>query len=543
MPKIMIHGNDARRALAHGVQKLSAAVESTLGPMGMNAMIDRPMGTPLISRDGVSIASEIELFDRFENMGAQVVREVSMQTNEVAGDGTTTSIVLANGMIQSGVMLIDKGAKPVELCRGIALAVEATTVALRAVAKPVKDHEVLSSVARISASNAVLGGLVAEAYRRVGAQGVISTDYGTGNHSTLQVVDGMAFDRGYISHHMVTDLDAMRAVVLNPYIVLTDIKMKTASQLDAAKAIAAEDNRPLVIISEETSPEVLLTLLGKDGPGKFLVVHPPEFGHWRRNMMEDLAILTGGKVLARDLGDSLENITRLDMGSAERVEASNSDTMIIRGNGDPQAIAARRAQVERLYDNAPPNIDKDKLKERLAKLCGGTATILAGGVTPVEQKRTIQLIEDSLNAVRAASEEGVLVGGGVALARIAPALADLAKTQTGDVRKGVELVQSVLTLPLARIAFNAGAEPNDVVRKVCALHGDHGFNAATGAYEDLMQSGVIDPVRVTCSALMNAGSVATLILTTETLIADLAEDEDPTLGGALGGGAEKLGRK
>jgi chaperonin GroEL len=543
MPKIMIHGNDARRALAHGVQKLSAAVESTLGPMGMNAMIDRPMGTPLISRDGVSIASEIELFDRFENMGAQVVREVSMQTNDVAGDGTTTSIVLANGMIQSGTILIDKGAKPVELCRGISLAVEATTRALRAVAKPVKDHAVLSAVAKISASDADLGGLVAEAFRRVGAQGVITTDYGTGNQSTLQVVDGMAFDRGYVSHHMVTDLDAMRAVVQKPYIVLTDIKLKSPAQLDAAKAIAAEDGRPLVIISEEIAPEVLLTLLGKDGPGKFLVVHPPEFGHWRRNMMEDLAILTGGKVLARDLGDSLEAITRLDMGSAERVEATHTDTMIIRGNGDPQAIAARRAQVQRLYEIAPPNIDKDKLQERLAKLCGGTATIFAGGVTPVEQKRTIQLIEDSLNAVRAASEEGVLVGGGVALARIAPALADLAKTVEGDVRKGVELVQSVLTLPLARIAFNAGAEPNDVVRKVCALHGDHGFNAATGVYEDLMQSGVIDPVRVTCSALMNAGSVATLILTTETLIADLAEDEDPTAGGALGGGAEKLGRK
>ena len=543
MPKIMIHGNDARRALAHGVQKLSAAVESTLGPMGMNAMIDRPIGTPLISRDGVSIASEIELFDRFENMGAQVVREVSMQTNEVAGDGTTTSIVLANGMIQSGVALIDKGAKPVELCRGIALAVEATTVALRAAAKPATDHSVLSAVARISASNTELGGLVAEAFRRVGAQGVISTDYGSGITSTLEVVDGMAFDRGYISYHMVTDLDAMRAVVLNPYIVLTDIKMKLASQLDAAKAIAAEDGRPLVVISEETSPEVLLTLLGKDGPGKFLVVHPPEFGHWRRNMMEDLAILTGGKVLARDLGDALENITRLEMGSAERIEATNSDTMIIRGHGDPQAIAARRTQVQKLYELAPPNIDKDKLQERLAKLCGGTATIFAGGVTPVEQKRTIQLIEDSLNAVRAAAEEGVVVGGGVALARVAPSLAALAKTVSGDVRKGVELVQAVLTLPLARIAFNAGAEPNEVVGKVCALNGDHGYNAATSAYEDLMVSGVIDPVRVTCAALMNAGSVATLILTTETLIADLKEDEDPTLGGALGGGAEKLGRQ
>ena len=543
MPKLMIHGNDARRALAHGVQKLSAAVESTLGPMGMNAMIDRPMGTPLISRDGVSIASEIELFDRFENMGAQVVREVSMQTNDVAGDGTTTSIVLANGMIQQGVALIDRGAKPVELCRGIALAVEATTAALRSGAKPVTDHAVLSAVAKISASNAELGGLVAEAFARVGAQGVITTDYGLGNVSTLAVVDGMSFDRGYISHHMVTDLDAMRAVVIKPYIVLTDIKMKTAGQLDAAKAIAAQDNRPLVIISEETSPEVLLTLLGKEGPGKFLVVHPPEFGHWRRNMMEDLAILTGGKVLARDLGDSLEAITRLDMGSADRIEATQSDTMIIRGHGDVQAIAARRAQVQRLYEMAPPNIDKDKLQERLAKLCGGTATILAGGVTPVEQKRTIQLIEDSLNAVRAAAEEGVLVGGGVALARVAPALANLAKTVQGDIRKGVELVQAVLTLPLARIAFNAGAEPNDVVGRVCAMTGDQGYNAATGVFEDLMAAGVIDPVRVTCAALMNAGSVAALILTTETLIADLKEDEDPTAGGALGGGAEKLGRK
>ncbi|MGC1427374.1 MAG: molecular chaperone GroEL [Albidovulum sp.] len=543
MAKLMIHGNEARRALAVGVQKLSAAVESTLGPMGMNAMIDRPIGTPLISRDGVSIASEIELFDRFENMGAQVVREVSMQTNDVAGDGTTTSIVLANGIIKSGVALIEKGAKPVELCRGIALAVEEATKVLRAAAKPVKDHTVLTAVANISASSAELGGLVAEAFLRVGTEGIITTEYGLGHQSTLEVVDGMSFDRGYISHHMVTDLDKMRAVVANPYIVLTDIKMKTPDQLDAAKRIAAEDKRPLVIISEETSPEVLLTLLGKDGPGRFLVVHPPEFGHWRRSMMEDLAILTGGKVLARDLGDRLEDITRADMGSAERVEATNSDTIIVRGNGDPQAITARRAQVQRLYDVAPPNIDKDKLQERLAKLCGGTATIMAGGVTPVEQKRTIQLIEDSLNAVRAAAAEGVLVGGGVALTRVAPSLEALAKTVSGDRRKGVELVQSVLSLPLARIAFNAGAEPNEVVGKVCALSGAQGFNAATGDYEDLMKAGVIDPVRVTCSALENAGSVAALILTTESLIADLAEDEDPTAARALGGGAENLGRK
>ncbi|MGQ0563938.1 MAG: chaperonin GroEL [Gemmobacter sp.] len=543
MPKLMIHGNEARRALAIGVQKLSAAVESTLGPQGMNAMIDRPIGTPLISRDGVSIASEIELFDRFENMGAQVVREVSMQTNDVAGDGTTTSIVLANGMIKAGVALIDKGAKPVELCRGIALAVEATAAALRAAAVPAADDEVLAAVARISASNADLGGLVAEAFRRVGLNGVITTDLGVGPTTTLEVVDGMSFDRGYISHHMVTDTENMRAEIEHPYIVLTDIKMKSPDQLVAARKIAAEDGRPLLLVSEDTAPEVLQSLLGKEHVGKYLVVHPPEFGHWRKNMMEDLAILTGGKVLVRDLGDRLEDITREHLGSAERVISTQSDTVIIRGQGDAAAIAARRAQVERLYDAAPPNIDKDKLQERLAKLCGGTANILAGGVTPVEQKRTVQLIEDSLNAVRAAQDEGVLVGGGVALTRVAPSLNDLAKTVTGDLKKGVELVQSVLTLPLARIAFNAGAEPNEVVGKVSTMTGANGYNAATGIYEDLMKAGVIDPVRVTVSALVNAGSVARLILTTETLIADLKEDEDPTAGGALGGGAEKLGRK
>ncbi len=543
MPKLIIHGNDARAALARGVQKLAATIESTLGPMGMNAMIDRPIGTPLISRDGVSIASEVELFDRFENMGAQVVREVSMQTNDIAGDGTTTSIVLANGMIQQGAGMIEKGAKAVELCRGIDAAVETAIVALGKAATPARDERTLSAVARISASGSELGDLVAEAFRRVGPEGVITTDYGLGPRTELVVVDGMSFDRGYISHHMVTDTENMRAVLTRPYIVLTDIKMKTADQLATAKRIAAEDDRPLVIISEETSPEVLLSLLGKEGPGRFLVVHPPEFGHWRKSMMEDLAILTGGKVLARDLGDRLEDITREHLGSADRVDATQSDTVIVRGHGDPGLIAARRAQVQRLYENAPPNIDKDKLQERLAKLCGGTAMILAGGVTPVEQKRTIQLIEDALNAIRAASEDGVIAGGGVGLIRVARDLERLAEQVTGDMRKGVKLVQSVLTLPLARIAFNAGAEPNEVVRKVGAMQGNMGFNAASGAYEDLMAAGVIDPIRVTCSALANAGSVATLILTTETLIVDLAEDEDPTAMRALGGGAENLGRK
>ena len=540
MPKLLIHGNDARNALAKGVGSLTAAIAPTLGPKGMNAMVDRPLGTPMISRDGVSIASEIELFDRFENMGAQAVREVSMQTNDVAGDGTTTSIVLANGIIQSGVVLIEKGAKAVDLCRGISIAIDATLGNLRDAGMPVAENGLLSSVANIAAADTELGALVTEAFNRVGADGVITTEYGLTIESTLEVVEGMSFERGYISHHLVTDQEKMRAVLHKPYIIMTDIKTTDPAQLETAKRIAADDQRPLMIISEETSPEVLVTLLGPDGPGRFLVVHPPEFGHWRKAMMEDLAILTNGKVLSRELGDRLEDITRDQMGTAERVESSANETMIIRGDGDPKAISARREQVQRQYQMAPPNIEKDKLQERLAKLCGGTAVIMAGGVTPVEQKRTIQLIEDALNAVRAAAKDGVLVGGGVALARAAPALDDLANGADGDVRAGVHLVQSVLTTPLARIALNAGGEVNEVVSKVTELSGNIGFNAATSTYEDLVAAGVVDPVLVTCSALINAGSVAKLILTTDTLIGELAEDEDPTAGPALGGGAELL---
>ncbi len=542
MPKILIHGNEARQALARGVKRLAAAVEPTLGPKGMNAMVDRPIGTPLITRDGVSIASEIELFDRFENMGAQVVREVSMQTNEVAGDGTTTSIVLANGIVQGGVELTSRGAKAVDLCHGIDLAVRAVLDALRASAIPV-EGPLLDSVANIAANDRKLGALVADAYRAVGAKGVITTDFAVGIDSHVDVVEGMSFDRGYISHHLVTDQEAMKAELASPYIVLTDLKLTSPAQIAAARAIAEEDGRPLMIVSEDCAPEVLTSILGRDAPGRFLVVHPPEYGQWRKAMMEDLAILTGGRVVVKELGGRLEDITREDLGSADAVWATGSDTTIVRGHGDPDAIAARRAQVQRLYDRAPPNIEQDKLRERLAKLCGGTAVIYAGGVTPVEQKRTIQLIEDALNAVRAAMEEGAVVGGGMALARVASALDAPIAEADGDVAAGMKLVQSVLSRPLARIALNAGRDPNEILRKVGGLGAAEGFNAETGQFGDLLATGVIDPLRVTSAALANAASVATLILTTETLIGDHAEDEDPTAGAALGGGAEKLGRK
>lgn len=542
MPKILIHGNDARQALARGVKRLAAAVEPTLGPKGMNAMVDRPIGTPLITRDGVSIAQEIELFDRFENMGAQVVREVSMQTNDEAGDGTTTSIVLANGIVQGGVELTSRGAKAVDLCHGIDAAVDAVLVALKRAAVPVTGT-LLDSVANIAATNRKLGALVAEAYRAVGEKGVITADYAIGNDSYVDVVEGMSFDRGYISHHLVTDQEAMKAELKIPYIVMTDLKLISPDQLTAAREIAEGDGHPLLIICEECSPEVLRSLLGAEAPGKFLVVHPPEFGQWRKAMMEDLAILTGGRVIQRDLGGKLENITREDLGSADAVWSTASDTTILRGHGYPEAVAARRAQVQRQFDRAPPNLEQDKLRERLAKLCGGTAVIYAGGATPVEKKRTAQLLDDALSAVRAAAEEGVVIGGGVALARMAEALDAPIAAASGDVQAGMKLVQSVLSRPLSRIALNAGRDPNEVVRRVAEMAAVEGFNAETGKFCDLLAAGVIDPLRVTSAALRNAASVATLILTTETLIGDHAEDEDPTAGAALGGGAEKLGRK
>lgn len=543
MPKLMLHNSDARKALARGVGRLAAAVEPTLGPRGMNAMIDRPMGTPMVTRDGVSIASEIELSDRFENMGAQVVREVSMQTNEIAGDGTTTAIVLANALVQKGIEANDRGVKSVDLCRGIDLAVDRVVEALKAKARPATGNGALAAVANIAATDPRLGALVAEAYDRVGTEGAISTAFSVTTETTLEVVEGMSFDRGYLSHHMVTDQEKMETVLEHPLILMTDLKIKDPSSLDAARAIADKAGRPLLIIAEEMAPEVVVTLLGKSGPGKYLVVHPPEYGHWRKAMMEDLAILTGGQVIARDLGGRIEDVTADDLGSAERVRTSSSHTSIIRGAGDPAAIAARRAQVQRQYEAAPPNIEQDKLRERLAKLSGGTAVLYAGGVTPVEQKRTIQLIEDSLHAVRAAAEEGVVAGGGSALAQVAPALDDLLKTAGGDVAEGVRLVRSVLTRPLWRIATNAGADPDAIVAEVTRVNSGHGYNASTGTYQNMLDAGIVDPVRVTYTALRNAASVAKLILTTETLIGDLAEDEvDPTAGPALGGGAEKLGR-
>ena len=400
----------------------------------------------------------------------------------------------------------------------------------------------LERVAQIAATDMDLGAIVAEAFNRVGAEGVITTDYGVTTQTVLNLVEGMSFDRGYISHHMVTDIEQMLVVLDQPLVLITDQKIKDPAQLDTARAIADAQEKPLLIIAEEVAPDVIVTLLDQGGTGKYAVVHPPEYGQWRQSMLEDLAILLGGKVLARDLGQRMESITADELGNCDQVRISSNETVIIRGKGDAQVIAARRKQVQRQYEMAPPNIEQDKLRERLAKLSGGTAIIYAGGVTPVEQKRTIQLIDDALSAVRAAHEEGIVSGGGSALIHCDPALDEIAAAAEGDVARGIEIVREVLSRPLTRIAVNAGRDPQDIVSKVKSTNSGYGYNAATGEFVNMYDAGIIDPVRVTYSALTNAASVATLILTTETLIGDLGEDEDPTAGVARGGGAELLGR-
>jgi chaperonin GroEL len=542
MAKRILHDIEARRALARGVGKLAAAVEATLGPKGMNAMVDRPIGTPIVSRDGVTIASEIELPDRFENMGAQVVREVSMQTNEVAGDGTTTAMVLANGLIQNGVAALERGAKPIDLCRGIDTAVDLVVSTLKDQARPARERHVLQAVATIAATDAHLGSLVADALERVGRDGIISSEYGLTIETTLDVVEGMSFDRGYISHHMVTDVEKMEVVLQEPYILLTDLKIRTPEEIAGIRAAVARTGRSLVIVAEEIGPDVVVTLLGDGNRGKVLVVNPPDYGHWRKAMMDDLAIITGGRVIARELGGRLEDATLEDLGTARQVRSSARETVIVRGGGNGEAIAARRAQVAKQHELAPPNIEQDKLKERLAKLSGGTAIIYAGGVTPVEQKRKIQLIDDALNATRAAAEEGIVAGGGTALLQCAPIVRAKLGNLNGDVGEGIRLVSETLSRPAAFIARNAGYDPDTIVAQLMSAPPGVGFDAASGEMTDMISAGIVDPVRVTYSALRNAASVATLVLSTNTLVADIPEHVDPTAGPALGGGAEKLGR-
>jgi chaperonin GroEL len=542
MPKIMLHDEAARAALGRGVAKLAKAVRGTLGPKGMNAIMDRPIGTPIVSRDGVSIASEIELECPFENMGAQVLREVSKQTNEVAGDGTTTATVLADVLVQDGLKCLAAGVSPVELVEGLELAATETIAALKCSASALHGPAGLRAVAGIAANDTALGNMVAEAFERAGNQGIVAVEFGNMVETTLEIVEGMAFERGYLSHHMVTDVEKMQVVLDNPFILMTDHKIQAGEQLAGAISLIEKSSRPLLIIAEEVAPPVIMQLLARREKGGFKVaaVHPPEFGHWRKAMLEDIAITTGGRVISVDLGGKLENVELHDLGSARQVRISASKTLITAGGGDQRKIVARREQVMRQYDAAPENIERDKFRERIAKLSGGTAMILAGGATPVEQKRRTQLIEDAINATRAAIEEGIVPGGGLALLRAAPQLDRLIGELKGGAKQGAELLQRSLSRPFYCIAANAGLNGDAETTKAAAGENDHGLDARNGTSVDLIEAGIIDPVKVCYSAVRNAVSVAGLILTTQTLIAKKPDNFDPTAGPALGGGAELL---
>ncbi len=543
MAKIMLHDDAARQALGRGVAKLAKAVRGTLGPKGMNAIIDRPVGTPLISRDGVSIAREIELEDPFENMGAQVVREVSMQTNEVAGDGTTTATVLADALIQQGLACLSHGGNPVELVRGLELAMAALIPVLQASSQPLQGAQA-RAVAIIAANDRITGELVAEALERAGPDGVVTVDYSDTVASRLEIIDGMGFDRGYLSHHMVTDVESMTAVLDHPHILMTDLKLQTLEEVAAIRALLGESRRPLLIIAEEVAPACVVALLAarEQGGAQVAAIHPPDYGHWRKSMLEDLAIVTGGRVIARELGGRLDQLSLRDLGSAREARITANQTVLSAGSGDPVAVAARREQVARQLLAAAPNIERDKLQERLARLSGGTAIIRAGGATPVEQKHRAQSIEDAVNAVRAAMAEGVVAGGGTAMLQLAPSLEALVQSLSGSVRDGATLVQGALSQPLACIAANCGMDAEAVVARVAGAATGHGLDARTGRIVDMLAAGIVDPVKVSVTALRNAASVAALILTTQTLIASKPDNFDPTAGPALGGGAERLGR-
>jgi len=542
MPKLIRYGEQARITLAKGVEKLAKAVETTLGPRGGNAVIDRPIGTPLVSRDGVSIADEIELEDRFENMGAQIAREVAKQTNKVAGDGTTTAIILANALIQEGLSVFSGDTNTIAVMDGIDQAVEATLERLKELAKPVNSNEQLLSVAANSSNDPEIGAVVSEALRRVGNAGIVEVEPSLSAKTALEIVDGFSFDRGYLSAHMANQIDRMEAVLDSVLILLTDHALIDSQPAEIIKKISTEAKKPVLLIAEQLSGAALGALLSARDSGQWiLAVHPPEFGHWRKAVFEDLAILTGARFISKDLGARLEDVRLEDLGTALQVRASQEATTITGGGGDPAKIRGRRAQIQKQLEIMEQPVERDKLQERLGRMSGAIAIIRAGGATPVEQKRGAQMIEDALNAARAATEEGVLAGGGTTFAQVAEGLEALCRPANDDVRKGTRIVQRALLEPLRCIARNSGLDPGKVTDRVIHSNYGHGFDARTGKFCDLVAEGVLDPLKVSSAALTNAASVAKLVLAAQTLIVDKPESVDPTSEPCRGGGAERFG--
>ena len=543
MAKQIVYSEEARGAVLRGVNKLADAVKVTLGPKGRNVVLEKSFGSPTITKDGVTVAKEIELKDGLENMGAQMVREVASKTSDVAGDGTTTATVLAQAILREGAKNVTAGANPMELKRGIDLAVAVAVDAIHGLAKEVKDSEEIANVGTISANNdAEIGQIIAEAMDKVGKDGVITVEEAKGLATELEVVEGMQFDRGYLSPYFVSDADRMECVLENCVVLLHEKKISSMKDLLPVLEQVAKQGRPMLIVAEDVEGEALATLVVNKlrGTLQASAVKAPGFGDRRKAMLEDIAILTGGRVITEDLGIKLENVQWQDLGDAKKVVLSKDDTTIVTESGDTSrqaAIAGRVKQIRNQIEETTSDYDREKLQERLAKLVGGVAVIRVGAATETEMKEKKARVEDAMHATKAAVEEGVVPGGGVALLRAIDAVNAI--EEDGDLGVGVAIVKRALEEPTRQIAANAGVEGSVIVRDAKAETGSTGYNAATNLMEDLLAAGVIDPAKVTTTALQNAASIAGLMLTTEALVSEIKEDKPeappaPDMGG-MGG--------
>ena len=535
MPKILEFDEDARRALERGVNQLADTVKVTLGPKGRNVVIDKKWGAPTITNDGVTIAREVELEDPYENLGAQLVKEVATKTNDIAGDGTTTATVLAQAMVREGLRNVAAGANPMDLKKGIEAAVEAISARLVETARPVEDQDAIANVATISAQDREIGNLIAEAMAKVGKEGVITVEDSNTFGLELDFTEGMQFDKGYISPYFVTDSERMEAVLEDPYILLHQGKISAVADLLPLLEKVVQAGKQLLVVAEDVDGEALSTLVVNRIRGLFtsVAVKAPAFGDRRKSILEDLAVLTGSTVVAPEVGLKLDQVGVEVLGSARRVTVTKDDTTIVDGGGDSAAVADRVSQIRAEMNASDSDWDKEKLQERLAKLGGGVVVIKVGAATEVELKERKHRLEDAISATRAAVEEGIVAGGGSALVHAASVL-DGNLGLTGDVATGVTIVAKAVDAPLRWIAENGGEEGFVVVAKVREL-GNQGYNAATGEYGDLIAAGVIDPVKVTRSALQNAASIAAMLLTTETLVVEKPADEEPDAGHSHGG--------
>ena len=533
-------GNEVRQKMVNGVNVLANAVRVTLGPKGRNVVLDRAFGGPHITKDGVSVAKEIELKDKFENMGAQMVKEVASKTNDVAGDGTTTATVLAQSIVAEGMKYVTAGMNPTDLKRGIDKAVAALVDELKNIAKPCDTSKEIAQVGSISAnSDEQVGAIIAEAMEKVGKEGVITVEDGKSLENELDVVEGMQFDRGYLSPYFINDAEKQIAALDNPFVLLFDKKISNIRDLLPVLEQVAKASRPLLIIAEDVEGEALATLVVNNIRGilKTVAVKAPGFGDRRKAMLQDIAILTGGVVISEEVGLSLEKATLDDLGQAKRIEIGKENTTIIDGFGDAAQIEARVAEIRQQIETTTSEYDKEKLQERVAKLAGGVAVIKVGAATEVEMKEKKDRVEDALHATRAAVEEGVVAGGGVALLRARAALENL-HTGNADQDAGVQIVLRAVESPLRQIVANAGGEPSVVVNKVLEGKGNYGYNAGSGEYGDMIEMGVLDPAKVTRSALQHAASIAGLMLTTDCMIAEIPEEKPamPDMGGMGGMG-------